>query len=81
MKITALHLDRVDVQVGNVDVARAQPLRRQFARIGAAAGMGNLVASAVPRGERPEWLERPDAAETTEQTMLDDDPDEPAPEQ
>ena len=37
--------------------------------------------SAVPRGERPEWLERPDAAETTEQTMHDDDPDEPAPEQ
>lgn len=31
----------------------------------------------VPEGARPDWLERPEAAETFEQGLIESDPDEP----
>ena len=52
MKIPAFHLDRVDAQVGNGDVARAQAFRARPARIGSAAPMSSFVAAAVRQRER-----------------------------
>jgi hypothetical protein len=47
-KFPALHLDRVHVrQVGHINLARAQALGRQFARIGSAAGVRDLIAATV----------------------------------
>ena len=52
VKIAALHLDRIDVQIGNVDVARAQTFRRPLARIRPATRMRDLVATAMGQGKR-----------------------------
>lgn len=35
------------------------------------------ITDAPPRSKRPEWLSRPDAAETVEQDRVESDPDEP----
>jgi hypothetical protein len=42
----------VDMEVGNIDVARAQSLGRQLTRIGRAARVRDLVAAVVRRGKR-----------------------------
>src|ERR1700709_503348 len=46
-EIPRLHLDAVDVQVGNVDVARPQPFRRQTARIKSGTAVMEFVAASV----------------------------------
>jgi hypothetical protein len=46
-KIPRFHLDAVDVQIGNVDVARPQALRRQTARIQSGTAMMEFVAASV----------------------------------
>jgi hypothetical protein len=51
-EISSLHPDRVNVQVGNVDVARAQAFWQQLARIGAGPAMADLIASPMWQGER-----------------------------
>jgi hypothetical protein len=40
------------MQIGRVEVARAQALGRQFPRIGAAPGVRDLVAAAMRQRER-----------------------------
>ena len=52
MEVPALHLDRVDVQVGNVDVARTKARGLPLAWIGA-IGVGDLITTAMRQRERP----------------------------
>ena len=51
MEVPALRFNDVDVQVRNIDVARAQALGRELARIGAAAGVCDLVAASMRQRE------------------------------
>src|SRR5690606_29492070 len=50
-EIPRLHLDPVDVQVRDVDVAGPEALRRQFAWIERGTAMMEIVAAAVGQGE------------------------------
>jgi hypothetical protein len=47
VEVPALRLDGVDVQIGNIDVTCAQTFGRQLARIGATAGVGDLVSASM----------------------------------
>jgi hypothetical protein len=47
LEIAGLHLDAVDVQIGNVDVPRLRCFRRQASRIDAGASVVEFIASAV----------------------------------
>jgi hypothetical protein len=49
-KIPRLHLNGIDVEVEDVNVARSQALRGQPTRIGTGAAVADLVATAVRRG-------------------------------
>jgi hypothetical protein len=51
-KIQSFDLDRIDVKVGDVDIAPAQALRRQISGIGGRASMVEFVASAMWQWER-----------------------------
>jgi hypothetical protein len=48
-EVLYLHLDAVDVQIGNVDVPRLRSLRRQAARIDARAAVVEFVATVGQR--------------------------------
>ena len=51
VEVPALRFNDVDVQVRNIDVTCAQALGRELARIGAAAGVGDLVAASMRQWE------------------------------
>ena len=51
-EIPRLRLDRVDMRIGNVEVARVQAIWRQTARIEARTAVVKLVAAAVRQRER-----------------------------
>jgi hypothetical protein len=51
MKISSLYLDRIDVEIRNVDIAGVQAFRRALARIGPAARMCDLVAATMRQGK------------------------------
>ena len=64
VEVPALRLDGFDVQVRNIDVACAQALGRELARIGAAAGVCRFVAASMRQREKPRrgcrrWPARP----------------------
>jgi len=50
-EIPALYRNRIDVEVPNIKLAPAQVLGRQLARIGTAAGVGDLIAAAKRKQE------------------------------
>ena len=51
VEVSAPRFNDVDVQVRNIDVTCAQALWRQLARIGAAAGVCDLIAAAMRQRE------------------------------
>lgn len=50
-EVPTLYRNRIGVEVPNIDLARVQVLGRQLARIGTAAGLGDLIAAAKRQGE------------------------------
>ena len=78
-KIARLHLDAVDVQVGNVDVAGPQTLRRQAARIDAGTAVVEFVAASVR--QRKPVVALPDAGQFGRQVgqVLRDEMDDDTP--
>jgi hypothetical protein len=51
VEVPALRFKGVDVQVRDIDVACAQTLGRELARIGTAAGVGDLIAATMRQRE------------------------------
>jgi len=51
VEVPAFRFKDVDVQVRNIDVACARTLGREFARIGAAAGVCDLIAASMRQRE------------------------------